>query len=190
MYVRTCFRRCWIFFRSVKVRTHCLFVTLYPSFSLSYPFVPSVLFTFLSFLSLPLTLTLTQSLLPLSILALHDTFLLSHSSSTSSFSSLILLSKSVLTSFLFFLLILHLLFPFLLLLITHSKDLKATDDSLTKEKMKSIFGKGKAKKDGTESLVKGLPPVRDLQTNIGERRSRYSIFYHPHSSFYFSFFSF
>ena len=49
-----------------------------------------------------------------------------------------------------------------------SKDLKATDDSLTKEKMKSIFGKGKARKDGTESLVKGLPPVRELQTNIGD----------------------
>ena len=69
---------------------------------------------------------------------------------------------------------------------THSKDLKATDDSLTKEKMKSIFGKGKAKKDGTESLVKGLPPVRDLQTNIGERKASYS-FYLPHSFFYFSF---
>ena len=36
---------------------------------------------------------------------------------------------------------------------------------MMKTKMKELFGKPRAKKDGTEGLVKDLPPIRDIQTD-------------------------
>ena len=184
MDVRTCCRRCRIFFRSVKVSTHCLFLRYAPR-SPSNPFVPSILFSLSSLspisncnspssvhscsLWLPLTLLLFLYLyrylfIPLKLKPF--------------FWSPCLPPTSTLPLTLH-----HLPCPLSLPplpnshppSLIHSKDLKATDDSLTKEKMKSIFGKGKAKKDGTESLVKGLPPVSDLQTNIGKRKESYTV---------------
>jgi hypothetical protein len=46
-----------------------------------------------------------------------------------------------------------------------------------KETMKSLFGKGKARKDGEESKVKALPPIRELQTSPGTHTLHYFSYY-------------
>ena len=52
-----------------------------------------------------------------------------------------------------------------------STDLTA-DTRMVKTKMKELFGKPRAKKDGTEGLVKDLPPIRDIQTDPGTHVTR------------------
>jgi DNA polymerase-1 len=46
------------------------------------------------------------------------------------------------------------------------------EDGFGKVKMKEIFGKGKPRKDGTESSIKELPSIRDLQT-LPEHRQKF-----------------
>ena len=58
--------------------------------------------------------------------------------------------------------------------------------------MKTLFGKARAKKDGSDSLIKELPSIRDLQTMPGDIAMQYHFILHaffyssisPISSFY------